>query len=139
MAKTTGGEGPSNRTGGRAKSRATKSRVKSSEAVAGTPSAVNGDSAETEMATTDARKRRGASVRKRSAGTETERKSRRELVDRVFARIEEKLDSDEVLSQATIGSLVQLLKLEREIIEEEPPHEIRVVWQDKNGESSSEG
>ena len=63
----------------------------------------------------------------------------RELIDQAFDKIRDKLDEDEIISQATIGSLVQLLKLEREMMEEEPPHEIRVVWQDTSGDVSNDG
>ena len=62
--------------------------------------------------------------------------SRKELIDQVFQRITGLLQKDGEVSQAMINSLVQLLKLERELIEDEPPHEIRVVWQDTEKVSS---
>ncbi len=65
--------------------------------------------------------------------------SRKELIDQAINKIGDKLDKDGIISQPMIGSLVQLLKLEREMIEEEPPHEIRVVWQDTSGDASNDG
>ena len=65
--------------------------------------------------------------------------TRKELIQTAFEKVVELLQTDGNVSQATINSLVQLLKLERELIEQEPPHEIRVVWQETDGEFSSDG
>ena len=61
---------------------------------------------------------------------------RKRLIEKAFEKIGDLLEADGKVSQATINSVVQLLKLERELIEDEPPHEIRVVWQDTEKVSS---
>ena len=61
---------------------------------------------------------------------------RKKLIAKTFQKIKTLLDAKEQVTQATINSVVQLLKLERELIEDEPPHEIRVVWQDTEKVSS---
>lgn len=62
--------------------------------------------------------------------------TRRQLIDTTFEKITGLLEGEGNVSQATINSVVQLLKLERELTEDEPPHEIRVVWQDTEKVSS---
>jgi hypothetical protein len=65
--------------------------------------------------------------------------SRRELLERALGIIEEELDLDGNERPAnTISSLVQLLKLDRSLkVDDEKPHEIRIVWQETNEEMES--
>lgn len=63
--------------------------------------------------------------------------SRKELLEGALERVRKELDSDGALKTGVIGNLVQLLKLERELVDEDNvPHEIRVLWEEINGESS---
>ena len=72
-------------------------------------------------------------------GTENEATpiSRKELLERALQIIAADLNLEGGQRPTnTIGSLVQLLKLDRSFREdEEQPHEIRVVWQEKRNET----
>lgn len=57
--------------------------------------------------------------------------SRKEVFYEALDRVRKALDTEEKPSTSTIGNLVQLLKLHKDIAaEEELPHEIRVLWQE---------
>ena len=63
--------------------------------------------------------------------------SRKELLEKALSVIANDLNQEvEKRPTNTIGNLVQLLKLDRSFREdEEQPHEIRVVWQEKRDET----
>jgi hypothetical protein len=61
--------------------------------------------------------------------------SRRELLEKALDAVARDLDKPERPANA-VANLVQLLKLERLLTEdEEQPHEIRVVWQETDDET----
>lgn len=65
--------------------------------------------------------------------------SERQLVERALRQVKKQLDTEDDLQPSTIGVLEKLLKMHRDLVEEEEmPQEIRVLWQEINGESSSE-
>ena len=62
-------------------------------------------------------------------------KGQLELVQNVIKKIGTKLETDQDL-KGTIGDLVRLIQLEKEIEEEtETPDEIKVTWVDRRKES----
>lgn len=63
--------------------------------------------------------------------------SRKELLEKALRAVETDLDAEGGQRPTnTIGNLVQLLKLDRSFREdEEQPHEIRVVWEEKRDET----
>ncbi len=65
----------------------------------------------------------------------TRRKSKAKLVGKVIARIEEKLDSEEL--KPSVGDFIRLLQLEKELEEEEQPKEIKVTWVERDGTDSA--
>ena len=72
-------------------------------------------------------------------GEEGEKKkiSRKDLLEKAIERVKEKLDKDKDLSPGIIGNLVQLLKLDRDLVDdEEVVKEIRVLWEEMNGDST---
>ena len=74
-------------------------------------------------------------------GEEGEKKkiSRKDLLEKAIERVKEKLDKDTDLSSGVIGNLVQLLKLDRDLVDEqEVVKEIRVLWEEINGNSTDE-
>jgi hypothetical protein len=76
----------------------------------------------------------GAEAAEKHADTETgkvKKISRQELIERAFQKVKERLDSNDAVTPATIGALEKLLKLDRDILEEnEMPQEIRVLWEE---------
>jgi len=75
---------------------------------------------------------------RKSKGKGPGKASRRKLLESALERVRRKLESEEEPTHSTIGNLVQLLKLDRDWTDDdETPHEIRVLWQETNGESSS--
>ena len=53
--------------------------------------------------------------------------------------MKEKLDHEKDLSPGIIGNVVQLLKLDRDLFdEEEVVKEIRVLWEEINGDTTDE-
>lgn len=58
------------------------------------------------------------------------RKSKSKLVSKVIARLEEKLESDEL--KPSVGDFIRLLQLEKELNEEEQPKEIKVSWVERD-------
>lgn len=52
--------------------------------------------------------------------------SKAELVTKVIEKIEKKIDQDEL--KPTVGDLVRLLQLEKELEEDEQPTEVKVSW-----------
>ena len=91
---------------------------------------------------------------RKKAGTETEKRvekksgakkrgpiSRSALLERALAVISEELKQKEDRPTNTIGNLVQLLKLDRSIREEEDrPDAIRIIWddgRDRNDQSNT--
>jgi len=65
--------------------------------------------------------------------------SRREVFYEALDRVRKALDTEEKPSTSTIGNLVQLLKLHKDIAaEEELPHEIRVLWQETHDDPSND-
>ncbi len=58
-------------------------------------------------------------------------------MEKAIERVKEKLDKDKDLSPGIIGNLVQLLKLDRDLVDdEEVVKEIRVLWEEMNGDST---
>lgn len=53
------------------------------------------------------------------------RKSQKKLVEKAIQKIEQKLDGDEL--KPSVGDLIRLLQLKKEL-EEESPKEIKVSW-----------
>ena len=63
--------------------------------------------------------------------------SRKDLLEKAIARVKEKLDNEKDLSPGIIGNLVQLLKLDRDLVDnEEVVKEIRILWEEMNGDST---
>ena len=63
--------------------------------------------------------------------------SRKDLLEKAIERVKEKLDKDKDLSPGIIGNVVQLLKLDRDLVDdEEVVKEIRVLWEEMNGDST---
>jgi len=131
-----------NKAGGKKKARpkASASRQSSSKpATADRPRPGKARDATSENDTAEAgggetKKKKSAARRNRAKGI-----SRKELVERALEKLKAKLDSTEEVTPATIGALEKLLKLDREILEEkEMPQEIRVLWEEINGESSED-
>ncbi len=60
----------------------------------------------------------------------TRRKSKAKMVSKVIARIEEKLEADEL--KPSVGDFIRLLQLEKELKEEEQPKEIKVSWVERD-------
>jgi hypothetical protein len=58
------------------------------------------------------------------------RRSKAKMVSKVIARIEEKLETDEL--KPSVSDLVRLLQLEKELTEEEQPKEIKVSWVERD-------
>ena len=74
-------------------------------------------------------------------GEEGEKKkiSRKDLLEKAIQRVKEKLDHEKDLSPGIIGNVVQLLKLDRDLFdEEEVVKEIRVLWEEINGDTTDE-
>ena len=74
-------------------------------------------------------------------GGEGEKKkiSRKDLLEKAIARVKEKLDNEKDLSPGIIGNVVQLLKLDRDLVDdEEVVKEIRVLWEEINGDTTDE-
>ena len=68
-----------------------------------------------------------------------EKISRKDLLEKAIARVKEKLDNEKDLSPGIIGNVVQLLKLDRDLVDEqEVVKEIRVLWEEINGDSTDE-
>ena len=65
--------------------------------------------------------------------------SRKDPLEKAIERVKEKLDKDTDLSSGVIGNLVQLLKLDRDLVDEqEVVKEIRVLWEEINGDTTDE-
>ena len=67
-------------------------------------------------------------------------KSKARLVSKVIARIEEKLDAEDV--KGSIGDLVRLISLEKELEADEKqkqPKEIKVSWVEKDEKEHASG
>ncbi len=60
----------------------------------------------------------------------TRRKSKSKLVSKVIARIEERLETEEL--KPSVGDFIRLLQLEKELAEEEQPKEIKVSWVERD-------
>ena len=68
-----------------------------------------------------------------------EKISRKDLLEKAIARVKEKLDNEKDLSPGIIGNVVQLLKLDRDLVDdEEVVKEIRVLWEEINGDTTDE-
>ena len=68
-----------------------------------------------------------------------EKISRKDLLEKAIARVKEKLDNEKDLSSGTIGNVVQLLKLDRDLVnDEDVVKEIRVLWEEINGDTTDE-
>ncbi len=66
------------------------------------------------------------------------RRSKAKLVSRVIARVEQKLDSEEL--KPSVGDLIRLLQLEKELKQEEKePTEIKVSWVDRDERDCASG
>ena len=63
--------------------------------------------------------------RKTASKAQQRRRKGAALVEKVIQNIEEKLKSDQL--KPTVGDLIRLLQLEKEL-EEEQPKEIKVLW-----------
>ncbi len=65
--------------------------------------------------------------------------SRKDLLEKAIERVKEKLDRDRDLSPGVIGNVVQLLKLNRDLVDdEEVVKEIRVLWEEINEDTTDE-
>lgn len=76
------------------------------------------------------KRRKTASLRRPKAQKTRERKQRRDkaaLVEQVIENLEKRLKRDEL--KATVGDLIRLVQLEKEL-DEEQPKEIKVTWVD---------
>ena len=63
----------------------------------------------------------------------------KDLLEKAIQRVKEKLDNEKDLSPGIIGNVVQLLKLDRDLFdEEEVVKEIRVLWEEINGDTTDE-
>jgi hypothetical protein len=61
-----------------------------------------------------------------------------QVVQAVIKKIADQLQGEKEI-KGTIGDLVRLIQLEKEIEEEtEPPHEIKVTWVDRREKSHAE-
>lgn len=74
---------------------------------------------------------------KKTAGRKPRRtKNKAKLIGGVIARMEAKLKSEDV--KPSVGDLIRLLQLEKELEEEEQPKEIEVSWvEPEDGEKES--
>ena len=72
-------------------------------------------------------------------GCEKKKISRKDLLEKAIQRVKDKLDKDKDLSPGIIGNVVQLLKLDRDLVDdEEVVKEIRVLWEEINGDTTDE-
>ena len=61
------------------------------------------------------------------------------MLEKAIQRVKEKLDHEKDLSPGIIGNVVQLLKLDRDLFDEEEVwKEIRVLWEEINGDTTDE-
>jgi hypothetical protein len=73
------------------------------------------------------RKGQASETEKAEKAVKARRKEKAELVSEVILKIEKKLDENEL--KPTVGDLLRLLQLEKEL-EDEEPKEIKVSWVD---------
>ena len=65
--------------------------------------------------------------------------SRKDLLEKTIKRVTEKLDRDRDLSPGLIGNVVQLLKLDWDLVNDgESVKETRVLWEEINGDATDE-
>ena len=70
---------------------------------------------------------------------EEQKVSRRDLLDKALRAVEDQLNSEKKPSTATIGNLVRLIKLDRDLgKDEDVPQEITVLWEETEEEEDEE-
>lgn len=79
-------------------------------------------------------KANGKTSRRTGRGTRRKKVNKAALVEQVLHSIEQRLQRDEL--KATVGDLIRLVQLEKEL-EEEQPKEIKVTWIEPEERSGS--
>lgn len=80
-------------------------------------------------------KAHGGAARRTRRNTRRKQVNKAALVEQVIQSIEKRLQRDEL--KATVGDLIRLVQLEKEL-EEEQPKEIKVTWIEPEDRSGSE-